>query len=109
MKKIFALVMLILLLSVSSWAASYATTQVGGTPVLLYTATSASTTIGVIIQNDLSSTITLYVGSDSSVSSSNHGYCLAPGQGVVLNGHSNSWWVVTAGTTGYANIQLLYQ
>ena len=107
--KSFALAALLILLSSTiAMGASYATTSVSGTAVQIYTPTSAATTIGVIIQNDLASTVTVYVGSDSSVTSSTHGYCLAPGQGVILNGHLNAWWVITAGTAASVNYQLLY-
>jgi hypothetical protein len=106
--KIFWLILAFLAIAAIAFAASYATTSVSGTAVQVYAPTSAASVIGVVIQNDPSSAVNVFVGSDSSVTSSNHGYTLTPGQGVILNGHQNAWWAITAGTAANVNTQLLY-
>ena len=107
--RIFIITLFLLLIAAFvAWAASYGTVTVGGAAAQIYTPTSAASVLGVIIQNDPGSAATVYVGSDSSVTSSNHGYALPAGQGVILNGHQNAWWAVTAGTSVSVNYQLLY-
>lgn len=106
--KIFWLILAFLAIAAISFAATYATTSVSGTAVQIYTPTSAASVIGVVIQNDPGSAVNVFVGSDSSVTANNHGYTLTPGQGVILNGHQNAWYVITAGTAANVNTQLLF-
>jgi P pilus assembly chaperone PapD len=106
--KIFWLILAFLAIAAIAFAATYATVSVSGTPVHIYTATSAATTIGIVIQNDPGSAVTVYVGSDGAVNATNHGYSLSPGMGIILNGHSNDWYAVTAGSAANVNYQLLF-
>jgi hypothetical protein len=108
-RAILALVVFLILSMASlSLAASYGVVTASGTPAQVYAATSAATSIGVIIKNAAASTVTVFIGSDSSVTTSSYGYDLSPGQGIILNGHLNSWWVVTAGTSATISYQILY-
>ena len=107
--KIFLLAALMIFgLSVFASAAPYGVVTATGTAASVYTATSATTTIGVLIQNSPASTVNVYVGSDSSVTTSSYGYILIPGAGIILDGHQNSWWVITAGTSATVSFQLLF-
>ena len=110
MKKILSIIVMFIILSLAAsvHAASYGVSAVSGTAVAIYTASSAASSIGVMIQNSPASTVNVYVGSDSSVTSSSYGYVLTPGSGIILNGHLNSWWVVTAGTAATVSCQLLF-
>jgi hypothetical protein len=107
--RIFIITLFLLLIAAFVvWANSYGTVAVGGAAVQIYTPTSAASVIGVVIQNDPGSAVNVVVGSDSSVTANNHGYTLTPGQGVILNGHQNAWYVITAGTAANVNTQLLF-
>ena len=104
---IFALLMFFGL-SAFALAASYGPITVSGTAAAVYTATSAATSIGVVMCNSPASTVTVYFASDASVTSSSFGFMLTPGGCLILNGHLNSWWAVTAGTSASVSYQLLF-
>ena len=101
-------VLMVLSFSAFAMAASYGPITVSGTAAAIYTATSAATSIGVVMCSAPTSSVTVYFASDSGVTSSNYGFPLAPGGCLILNGHLNSWWAVTAGTSATVSYQLLF-
>jgi ABC-type bacteriocin/lantibiotic exporter with double-glycine peptidase domain len=106
--KLFLVVFVVLVITVPALAAPYGLATVSDTAVQIYAATSTARALGVVMCNAKASTVTVYFASDSSVTSTNYGYSLEPGGCLILNGHLNSWWAVTAGTTATVSYQLLY-
>jgi hypothetical protein len=107
-KIILSLVIAVLFLSSNLLAADYNALSVAGTPVQIYAAGYTPRAIGVVMCSAVTSTVTIFFGSDSSVSSTIYGFSLTPGGCLILNGHLNSWWAVTAGTTATVSYQILY-
>ena len=108
MKKIFLVLVLLVLMSAQCFAADYNAVSVTGTPVSIYAIGYAPRAVGITMCNAITSTVTVFFASDANVSSSSYGFPLSPGGCMILNGHLNSWWAVTAGTTATVSYQLLY-
>jgi hypothetical protein len=109
MKKIILiLAVTFLLLASNLWAADYGAVAVGAAAVQVYAPGYNPRAIGIVLCSDPANTVTIYVASNSSVTSSSYGFPLSPGGCVILNGHLNAWWAITAGTSATATYQLLY-